>query len=82
MEQGKIYPAMSGHNTICVATALVETGMVASIDGEAKSANTSQREPKVYFLTTSSGISIRTIVFIICFATHVFPNSMKKKKCN
>lgn len=28
MEQNKIYPAMSGHNTICVATALLETGMV------------------------------------------------------
>ena len=27
LEQGKIYPAMSGHNTICVATALIETGM-------------------------------------------------------
>lgn len=29
LEQNKIYPAMSGHNTICVATALLETGMVA-----------------------------------------------------
>lgn len=28
LEQGKIYPAMSGHNTICVATALLETGMI------------------------------------------------------
>ena len=28
LEQNKIYPAMSGHNTICVATALLETGMV------------------------------------------------------
>merc|ERR1712087_162670 len=27
-EQNAIYPAMSGHNTICVATALLETGMV------------------------------------------------------
>ena len=27
-EQNKIYPAMSGHNTICVATALLESGMV------------------------------------------------------
>ena len=27
-EQNKIYPAMSGHNTICVATALIESGMV------------------------------------------------------
>ena len=27
-EQGFIYPAMSGHNVICVATALLETGMV------------------------------------------------------
>jgi hypothetical protein len=25
----QIYPAMSGHNCICVATALLETGMVA-----------------------------------------------------
>lgn len=24
----QIYPAMSGHNAICVATALLETGMV------------------------------------------------------
>jgi proline racemase len=28
LEQGAIYPAMSGHNMICVATALLETGMV------------------------------------------------------
>ena len=28
LEQGKIYPAMSGHNCICVATVLLETGMV------------------------------------------------------
>lgn len=27
-EQGNIYPAMSGHNIMCVATALLETGMV------------------------------------------------------
>ena len=27
-EQNAIYPAMSGHNTICVATALLESGMV------------------------------------------------------
>eukprot|EP00659_Diplonema_papillatum_P011579 gene11579-17836_t len=27
-EQGKVYPAMSGHNIICVATVLIETGMV------------------------------------------------------
>lgn len=27
-EQNKIYPMMSGHNAICVATALLETGMV------------------------------------------------------
>jgi len=28
LEQGAIYPLFSGHNTICVATALLETGMV------------------------------------------------------
>jgi len=28
MEQNKIYPMMSGHNTICVATALLEMGLV------------------------------------------------------
>lgn len=28
LEQNKIYPAMSGHNCICVATALLESGMV------------------------------------------------------
>ena len=27
-EQGKIYPAMSGHNIMCVSTALLESGMV------------------------------------------------------
>ena len=27
-EQGRVYPAMSGHNMMCVATALLETGMV------------------------------------------------------
>lgn len=32
-EQGKIYPAMSGHNIMCVATALLETGMVPMEDG-------------------------------------------------
>ena len=34
-EQGKIYPAMSGHNVICVATALLETGMVPIERGSA-----------------------------------------------
>merc|ERR550534_803383 len=33
MEQNKIYPLMSGHNTICVATALLETGMVKMEEG-------------------------------------------------
>lgn len=33
MEQNKIYPLMSGHNTICVATALLETGMVEMKEG-------------------------------------------------
>lgn len=28
LEQGAIYPLFSGHNTICVATALLETGMI------------------------------------------------------
>eukprot|EP01065_Artemidia_motanka_P030243 TRINITY_DN36257_c0_g1_i1.p1 TRINITY_DN36257_c0_g1~~TRINITY_DN36257_c0_g1_i1.p1 ORF type:complete len:382 (+),score=100.61 TRINITY_DN36257_c0_g1_i1:61-1146(+) len=28
LEQGKIYPAMSGHNAICTVTAILETGMV------------------------------------------------------
>lgn len=32
MEQNKIYPAMSGHNTMCVATALLETGMVPMVE--------------------------------------------------
>merc|ERR1719410_130781 len=27
-EQNAVYPAMSGHNTICVVTALLETGMI------------------------------------------------------
>ena len=27
-EQGRVYPAMSGHNLMCVATVLLETGMV------------------------------------------------------
>jgi len=31
-EQNKIYPAMSGHNTICVATALLESGMVPMVE--------------------------------------------------
>jgi proline racemase len=29
LEQNCIYPLMSGHNTICVATALLYSGMVA-----------------------------------------------------
>lgn len=29
LEQNKIYPAMSGHNAMCVATALLETGMIS-----------------------------------------------------
>ena len=28
LEQGAIYPLFSGHNTICVATGLLETGMI------------------------------------------------------
>jgi len=31
-EQNKIYPLMSGHNTICVATALLETGVVPMVE--------------------------------------------------
>ena len=31
-EQNKIYPAFSGHNLICTATALVETGMVPMVE--------------------------------------------------
>lgn len=34
LEQNKIYPAMSGHNTICVATALLESGMIAMEEPE------------------------------------------------
>lgn len=32
LEQNTIYPLMSGHNTICVATALLETGMVRMVE--------------------------------------------------
>ena len=32
-EQNKIYPLMSGHNAICVATALLESGLVAMPKG-------------------------------------------------
>ncbi len=32
LEQNKIYPAMSGHNTICTATALLETGMIPMVE--------------------------------------------------
>ena len=31
-EQNKIYPLMSGHNTICVATALLECGVVPMVE--------------------------------------------------
>ena len=31
-EQNKIYPLMSGHNTICVATAILETGIVPMVE--------------------------------------------------
>lgn len=31
-EQNKIYPLMSGHNTVCVATAVLETGIVQMIE--------------------------------------------------
>jgi len=31
-EQGRVYPAMSGHNMMCVATALLETGMVPMVE--------------------------------------------------
>ncbi|CAE7363270.1 unnamed protein product [Symbiodinium necroappetens] len=31
-EQGHVYPAMSGHNLMCVATALLETGMVRMVE--------------------------------------------------
>lgn len=36
LEQNKIYPAMSGHNTICVATALLESGMVVMQEPETR----------------------------------------------
>ena len=32
-EQARVYPLMSGHNTICVATVLLETGMVEMVEG-------------------------------------------------
>mmetsp|Transcript_13715 Transcript_13715/g.44795 ORF Transcript_13715/g.44795 Transcript_13715/m.44795 type:complete len:414 (+) Transcript_13715:89-1330(+) len=32
-EQGRIYPMMSGHNAMCVVTALLETGMVPMCEG-------------------------------------------------
>ncbi|CAK8988050.1 unnamed protein product [Durusdinium trenchii] len=31
-EQGHVYPAMSGHNMMCVATTLLETGMVPMVE--------------------------------------------------
>lgn len=31
-EQAQVYPSMSGHNTVCVATALLETGMVPMVE--------------------------------------------------
>ena len=31
-EQGHVYPAMSGHNMMCVATVLLETGMVPMVE--------------------------------------------------
>lgn len=31
-EQGRVYPAMSGHNMMCVATVLLETGMVPMVE--------------------------------------------------
>ena len=31
-EQNKIYPLMSGHNTVCVATAVLETGIVPMVE--------------------------------------------------
>jgi proline racemase len=33
LEQNCVYPMMSGHNTICVATALLKTGMVSMPEG-------------------------------------------------
>jgi len=33
MEQDGIYPMMSGHNTICVATALLESGLIPMVAG-------------------------------------------------
>ena len=33
-EQACVYPLMSGHNTICVATVLLETGMVEMVEGK------------------------------------------------
>ncbi len=35
-EQNKIYPLMSGHNTICVATAALECGIVPTTEPETK----------------------------------------------
>ena len=36
VEQGKVYPAMSGHNIMCVSTALIETGMVETTETAAE----------------------------------------------
>eukprot|EP00756_Hemistasia_phaeocysticola_P057202 Hpha_TRINITY_DN33828_c0_g1::TRINITY_DN33828_c0_g1_i1::g.27459::m.27459/K01777/prdF; proline racemase len=45
LEQGKIYPAMSGHNAICFSTVLLETGLVT------------MREPQTSFtLDTPAGL--------------------------
>ena len=35
-EQNQIYPLFSGHNTICVVTALLETGVVSMDEPETK----------------------------------------------
>ena len=50
-EQANIWPAMSGHNTICVATALLETGMVLM----------TERRPNLRSPTSPAGQRIRVL---------------------
>ena len=61
-EQGKIYPLMSGHNTICVATALVECGIVQASSPTTSSSSSSQPYTEFTLYAPAGPIPIRASI--------------------
>ncbi len=71
MEQVE-YPPMSGTNTICVVTALIETGIVRVKDGSAKlKLDTPAGLVEVDALVNKGKVERVTFTNVPCFATHL-----------